>query len=804
MPGIFTDEPNLNVPQRGSMRWTPDLFEQFSKKWGYDLRPSLPSLFEDVGDYRKVRYHYYSLLLDLFIERWSKPWYEYTSKTGIFWTGHYWEHGWPSPADGPDNMAMYAWHQVPAIDMLFNQFSDDVNAQFGNVRAVKELSSVASQTGRRRMLSETYGGGGWELRFEDMKRLGEWEYVLGVNLMNQHLSFQTIAGARKHDYPQSFSYHEPWWKFYHVMGNYFARLSLAMSTGEQVNRTLVLEPTTSVWMYASRGQTDPRLKPLGNAFQALLNKFETQQVEYDLGSENILKDRAKAAAGKVTVGKRAYDVVVIGPSTENLDGATVTLLENYLAGGGKVLSFVDPPARVNGAETDRMARLAAQYAAQWTRAAAPEEPAAAKLLASSDFELKWNVDAGGKLFHMRRQLNDGQLLYVVNSSLEKGAAGSVKIKGGAVTEFDLASGLTKPHPAVRTGDGVEIAFDLAPGGSVLWTVSKSGAPVAAPKVVTASVPVKAAAPIAVRRRAPNTLTIDYCDLTLDGKTEKDVYFNVASDKTFKHFGFEANPWDAAVQYKTNIVDRDKFPAGSKVAATYYFDLADVSLRTGLRAVVERPAIWKVAVNGKPVKPVPGASWLDREFAVYDIAAYVVAGRNAVQVTADPMSVHAEIEPIYITGDFSVEPQASGWKLTAAKKTVVGAWKEQGLPFYSNEVTYSGTYHFDKVPAKVKVQLGKWGGSVAEVRVNGKSAGVVAWQPYEVNVTPLLQAGANRIEVVVYGTLKNLLGPHHPPINRGLTGPNSFRKAPVNTPPGAEYDQEPYGLFDEFQVLRTER
>ncbi len=205
VPGIFSDEPNIHPP-RGSIRWTPDLFAQFEARWGYDLRPQLASLFEDTGDFRKVRHDYYSTLLDLFVDRWSKPYHAYAQKSGLQWTGHYWEHEWPSPLNGPDNMAMYAWEDIPGIDMLFNQFNEtDVDAQFGNARSVRELASVANQLGQRRKLSETYGGGGWDLRFEDMKRLGDWEYALGINFMNQHLAFQTLAGARKYDYPQSFS-----------------------------------------------------------------------------------------------------------------------------------------------------------------------------------------------------------------------------------------------------------------------------------------------------------------------------------------------------------------------------------------------------------------------------------------------------------------------------------------------------------------------------------------------------------------------------------------------------------------------
>ncbi|MGB8492322.1 MAG: hypothetical protein WCE64_14805, partial [Bacteroidales bacterium] len=176
IPGTFTDEPQIDSP--GGIRWTPDLFNVFQSQWHYDLKTQLPSLFEETGDWKKVRHNYTRTLLSMFIDRWAKPWYRYCEEKGLKFTGHYWEHEWPNMRPGGDNMAMYAWHQVPAIDMLFNQWDDSTaGAQFGNVRAVKELASAANQTGRQRKLSETYGGAGWELTFTDMKRLGDWEYA---------------------------------------------------------------------------------------------------------------------------------------------------------------------------------------------------------------------------------------------------------------------------------------------------------------------------------------------------------------------------------------------------------------------------------------------------------------------------------------------------------------------------------------------------------------------------------------------------------------------------------------------------
>jgi len=208
VPGTFTDEPQIS--SSGGIRYTPDIFNEFGKKWGYDLKTSLPSLYEEVGDWKKVRHNYTQTLLDLFITRWAKPWYDYCESKGLKFTGHYWEHEWPNMRLGGDNMAMYIYHHVPAVDMLFNQFNDSTpNAQFGNVRAIKELSSAANQAGRSRKLSETYGGSGWDLTFTEMKRNGDWQYALGVNLMNQHLTFFSMAGARKYDYPPTFDYHEP-------------------------------------------------------------------------------------------------------------------------------------------------------------------------------------------------------------------------------------------------------------------------------------------------------------------------------------------------------------------------------------------------------------------------------------------------------------------------------------------------------------------------------------------------------------------------------------------------------------------
>ena len=216
--------------------------------------------------------------------------------------------------------------------MLGNEYvSGGLGGQFGNTRAIRELHSAANQAGRTRMLSETYGGAGWEITFANFKRLADWQGVLGVNFVNQHLSYYTIKGVRKFDYPPSFSYHEPWWDSYKSMGDYLGRISMAMSSGQQINKTLVIQPNTTSWMYFSRSEKNGTPDSIQKSFKSFVYRLERNHYEYDLGSENVLKEIGSVKDGKLVVGKRAYELVAIPESMQNIDKGTFALLTQLAA-----------------------------------------------------------------------------------------------------------------------------------------------------------------------------------------------------------------------------------------------------------------------------------------------------------------------------------------------------------------------------------------------------------------------------------------------------------------------------------------
>lgn len=823
VPGVFTDEPNIR-PAAG-LPWSEVLAAEFQKRWGYDLLDHLPSLSRPVGDWRKVRHNYFEVLNEQFIAHWSRPYHDYCETNHLEWTGHYWDHEWPNCGGVPDNMAMYAWHQRPAIDCLMNQYAENTHAQFGNARMVRELSSVANQLGMKRTLCETYGAGGWDLRFEDMKRIGDWLEVLGVNTINQHLSYVTLRGARKRDHPQSFSYHEPWWNAYHVSAEYLARLSAALSQGDQVNRILLLEPTTSAWMYQGDGA---KLKELGDSFFNLVMALEKAQVEYDIGCEDILARHGNVllssengpntgvsrtstglpGAGGLKVGARLYQTVVIPPKTENLNSQTATLLENFLKSSldGEVLCLGEPPTRVDGQPANRMLELAKNP--RWRRL---EPDAASGWLANqaetAGFAIKRKPGDQGILFHHRRYLKDGELLFLVNTSIEAPSAGVVSASAGSVEQWDLYSGKIEDYPFKKSETGLESTFELPPSGSLLLFLAHQPRQPVASRIKAVSNLAAIAGP-EVRRLQPNVLTLDYVDITASGETRTNLYCYQAGQFAWQKNGVERNPWDSAVQFKDELIAR-KFPAASGFEASYKFAL-EGAVPANLALVIERPDLYVITCNGQAVSARPNDWWLDKAFGRIAIAAAARVGQNVVTLKASPFTIFHELEPAYVLGDFTLKPADKGFVIGLDQPLRMGGanrqgWNAQGHPFYSGGVAYREQFNLDKVAGHYLVELASWYGSVAEVTVNGKPAGFIDAPSWKCDVTRWLKRGSNDVQVTVIGTLKNLLGPHHgnPPL--GAAWPAGFQKGPASgPPPGAEYNTVGYGLFELFQLKQVQQ
>ncbi|MDM8007457.1 MAG: glycosyl hydrolase [Phycisphaerae bacterium] len=798
VPGIFTDEPKIQ-PVDG-LPWTDRLPVEFEKRWGYSLLDHLVCLNQPVGDYKRVRHNYLQLLHELFVACWGKPYYQFCEHNNLEFTGHYWEHEWPNCLPVPDSMAMYAWHQRPAIDVLMNQYNQDSpHAQFGNVRIVKELASVANQLGRKRTLCEAYGAGGWDLRFEDMKRIGDWLYVLGVNTLNEHLSYVTIRGARKHDHPQSFSYHEPWWEAYHVSAEYFARLSAAMSQGEQINRIALLEPTTTAWMYNGDPDSKKRLDEIGTNFQKLVTTLTLAQVDYDIVAEDTIQREGSAEGERLVVGKRKYETLVLPPMTENLNAATVKVLGDYVKSGGVMLSCGDPPSRVEGQDSERAAELV--QGPKVKQVDVDRLPEMLLDMSKDGFAVRQAPGDRGILFHHRRHLADGELLLLVNTSLDGSCSATVESVAGSAEEWSIEQGKAEQVVYEQADKGIRIPVELAPGGSLLLALhtDRRVGP-GRPRSLSDRGEVKAGGDVKVRRVEPNVLTIDYVDVTSGGRTRENINVLKAANFVFAENGLERNPWDRAVQFEDELI-RHRFSSSSGLEAIYRFTIRE-KVPASLFIVIERADLYAIMCNGKEVKAAEGQWWLDKAFGKIDITEAAQVGENRVVIKASPLTTFHELAAAYVLGDFSLEPAEKGFAIVPPRELKLGPWNTQGMPLFSHGVAYTRSFDVGSKNGRYYVSLPAWLGSVAAVKVNGRPAGYIWHQPWELEVTDVLKQYGNDIEVVVIGTLKNTLGPHHGEPGLGSAWPGMWDNAPEKgPPPGGGYSTVGYGLFEPFILKR---
>jgi hypothetical protein len=810
VPGIFTDEPNLEAAMAPGtvLRWTPDLWQSFQSRWDYDLRVNLPSLLYEIGDWKKIRHDYYEFILEMFLERWAEPWSRYCEKNGLAWTGHYWEHGWPEPTHGFDEAAFYIRHQMPGIDMLGNELVDNgLGGQFGNTRAVRELRSAANQAGRKRTLSETYGGGGWEMDFRTFKQLVDWEVVLGVNFVNQHLSYYTIKGVRKFDYPPSFSYHEPWWNDYRKMGDYIGRICMAMAAGEQVNNILVLQPNTTAWMYFSRVKDNPAIRKIQREFKHFVYQMEREQIEYDLGSENVLKVLGHVEDGKLAVGQRAYETVIIPDHMENMDRTTYDLLEEFLEDGGEVLSFCSKISRMDGLESMEPRQLQQRFPERWIMVNNLHDLAAEARLYPDDFSLH-ELSAEGELYHQRRILEDGQLLFLVNSDQYSRAYARIVASGKSVVKLDLETGEINSISNTIVEGKLSFDVQLEPIGSALYFISEQVEedPVLAAEDRTWT-EVPASGDIRVNASSDNILVLNYLDLYTRSGVMKDVYFMEALVALFKENGVEfGNPWQHKIQYRTDYVDLDTtFSDSSGFVVEYHFQVsggADLSKLAGARIVVERPELWTVSINDTVVGKEKDAYWIDVDFPVYDIGQFIRPGRNTITLRAERMSVFAEIMPAYVLGEFIVRPMRRGFEIDDGRLNTLGSWVDAGYPFYPEKVTYSQDFMVEKGMTRFKVKMTGWNGTLAEVLVNSRKAGIIAWPPEELDVTGILNEGNNDISVRIVGSLKNTFGYFYEDNDKWIHGPLDWNRAPEHQPGLDQYYLMDYGLFSPFELWKS--
>jgi hypothetical protein len=793
VPGIFTDEPHHGgmceawSPDGDSWvtTWTEELPSAFRQRYGYDLLPHLPELFYDRPDRSviQVRYHYHDCTTHLFVDAFARQVGEWCGRNGIAFTGHVLTEDTLSSQTHLVGACMrfYEHMQRPGMDLLTEHWRIWETA--------KQLSSAAHQFGQKWRLTETYGCTGWDFPFAGHKTLGDWQVALGVNLRCQHLSWYTMEGEAKRDYPAGIFYQSPWWEAYPRVEDYFARVHAIMTRGEEVRDLLVIHPVESMWtMVRKKWNQEMDAAHYDRMLVDLRDSLLAAHIDFDYGDEELLSRHGKVVTqdGRpaLKMGKALYRAVIVPPLI-TMRATTLDLLRRFLLAGGRVV-FAGEPARCLDAkpstEIAQLARFCCRAPAKGPELAKTVDPLCRRLSIA---------DSHGKevtpAIYLLREDAEAFYLFVCNTGhnfLAEGKMGAMKdipvrqrtlafpdvrIRGfagckGAPVEMDPNTGEVFTAEAAARKDDWEIHTSLPALGSRLFVIPKAGS----------TKGIARRSNLRLRRIQP--LGGSSWDIVLSENN------NLVLDRARYRIGNQ--PWQKADEIlRVDQAARDalgvrhrggamvqpwarkpaKHARSIPVILEYSFEV-DALPSGSLFLAIEQPKTFRIEMNGVALDTdMECGWWTDRSLRKIPLKPSILrCGANTITLTCDYRESHPGFEIIYLLGNFGVKLKGNEPRITVPPAALkLGDWVPQGLTFYSGSVSYRKTIRPRlRAGERLFVQVPEYRGVGVRVLVDGQSAGIIAWEPNEIDITDLAKKPVVDLQIEILGHRRNSHGPFH--------------------------------------------
>ena len=330
--GFFTDEPQIS---RNGIPWSFVFEKEFEQRYGKALNEHLEGLFLPVNDYKEIRICFWKMVTDLFSSAFFKQVYEWCHAHGMKLCGHLvLEETLESQLiTNGACMPHYEYFDMPGMDWLGREIIPCLTPL--------QVSSVAEQTGKEDVLSETFALCGHNISFAEMKGIYEWQMVHGINHLCQHLEGYSIRGIRKRDYPPAMFYQQPWWEDYGDFLTPLSRMGMLLSQGKKEVHVLLLHPQTTAWSLFDCGE-NKGIEELNDAFLEQIRELERKHVVFHLGDETMIQRHGFVDGKEFCVGEQRYTTVVASCGARCLP-TTEKLLKEFQDNGGVLCSVQEIP-----------------------------------------------------------------------------------------------------------------------------------------------------------------------------------------------------------------------------------------------------------------------------------------------------------------------------------------------------------------------------------------------------------------------------------------------------------------------------
>ena len=323
IPGVFFDEIYMiGYP----LPWTDSLPEEFFARCGYDLMKELPHLLEGEDEHAKqVRKDYYRVISELYEEAFFKQISDWCSENDLMLTGHTEEYLQAHPRRQGNFFNTMRHLQIPGADNHDYRYRFPRKITFCEP---KYSVSVARAYNHERCMSEAMGGAGWGCSLQEFKRGINTMGAMGINMFTLHGFYNECEHQGSQvDWPTSFFYQNPYWKYFKTFGDYISRVSYMNTIGKPVVDIALYYPIDELYEDTVYGEANERGKLMCQAFDKALNSLLCRQMDTDMIDYESLV-RAEIREGNIQVGQQSFTALIC-PANFKADEVLAEKLRNF-------------------------------------------------------------------------------------------------------------------------------------------------------------------------------------------------------------------------------------------------------------------------------------------------------------------------------------------------------------------------------------------------------------------------------------------------------------------------------------------
>ena len=759
VPAIFTDEPQFTRKQTLGfaadkkdvvLPWSDDVPDTFRAAYGQELLDHLPELIWELPDgaVSTIRYHYHDHISERFTQAFADQCGKWCSEHGLMLTGHMMEEPSLRSQTGALGEAMrsYRSFQLPGIDMLCN------GTEF---TTAKQAQSASRQYGREGVLSELYGVTGWDFDFRGHKFQGDWQAALGVTVRVHHLSWVSMKGEAKRDYPASISYQSPWWQDYAMVEDHFARVNTAMTRGKAEVRVGVIHPVESYWLHwGPAEQTNGVRTQLDDNFRDLTSWLLNGCIDFDFISESLLPEQRAEGGAPLQVGAMAYDTIIV-PGCETLRGSTLERLEAFAAAGGRLLFLGGAPKYENAVPSARGQKL-------WQKSQQAEFQKEAVLAALEPVRLldirSENGSRTGNLIYQLRRDGSDRWLFIAHSyppyhrDVPNSQPVRISLKGAyGVLKYDTQTGRIIPMDSQIEDGKTILKVRIHDLDSLLLRYTDpeavpgvSAAPASGTKV-TLPVPKQ----VAYTLDEPNVYLLDKAEFALDDESYRPEQELLRADNVLRaklgwpsRMAAVAQPW-VIVETQTEHTVRLRFRIQCAMEVP------------GVKLALEDAEIARILCNGREITASPDGWFTDKSIGTVPIGD-LHPGENTIEVIL-PFGLRTNVEWCYLLGQFGVQVCGEYRELIPLQNALgFDNVTKQGLAHYGSNITYHIPVTTEG--GRLRVTVPHFAGTAIRVELDGQKD-YIAYPPYCLELRDIAP-GQHTLNLTLLGNRQNCFGPLH--------------------------------------------